>query len=195
MIFLGEEVLLFYNGYIKLLPEDEYSIIVDGYPQSANETYIFETTGEHEVIILLKKEMTSMKYMFYKVVNMTKIDFSKLNTDYLTDTSGLLSNCEELIDINFDNIHISLINNMRSMFKATFSLKSLNLTSFNTSSVTDMSYMFYGYYLDDCTLDSELNSNINISNFDSSKRGSLELLDISTFDTSRVLYMGYMLSR
>ena len=82
------------------------------------------------------------------------------------------------------------------MFYGCSSLKSLDLSSFNTSSVTSMRGMFL--------YDNALTS-INLSSFDTSKVtnmgdmfeycDNLTVLDLSSFDTSNVKIMYYMFNR
>ena len=73
-------------------------------------------------------------------------------------------------------------------------IKSLDLSTFDTSNVTDMSKMFY-----ECETQS-----LNLSTFDTSKVTNMYLmfyrcqaksLDLSSFDTSKVTDMGYMFAR
>ena len=82
---------------------------------------------------------------------------------------------------------------MSSMFTSCNSLTSLNVSSFNTSSVTSMSSMFYHMF--------DLTS-LDVSNFDTSSVTfmssmfvscrSLTSLDVSNFDTSSVTSMSSM---
>ena len=84
---------------------------------------------------------------------------------------------------------------MRSMFEGCESLTSLDLSSFDTSSVTDMSWMFQ---FQDC----ESLTSLDLSSFNTSSVTSmagmfwscesLTSLDLSSFDTSRVTNMSYM---
>ena len=85
--------------------------------------------------------------------------------------------------------------NMGNMFSNCYNLTSLDLSSFNTSKVTNMKYMF-----NNCN---RLTS-LDLSNFNTSKvtnMGSMfsscnrfTSLDLSNFDTSKVTYMGSMFS-
>jgi len=63
------------------------------------------------------------------------------------------------------------VTNMNSMFSATSSLEDVDLSSFDTSNVTDMRFMFYNSFGVDT---------------------ALEKLDLSSFDTSNVTDMAYM---
>ena len=92
-----------------------------------------------------------------------------------------------------EKVYLNMDSN--NMFYFLPDLISLDLSSFDTSQVTDMRYMF-----------SELSmlANINLSNFDTSKVTNMEgmfsevskltNLDLSSFDTSRVTNMGLMFS-
>ena len=73
------------------------------------------------------------------------------------------------VDEMFNGLDTSSVTDMSHMFYSCKSLTSLNVSNFNTSSVTDMSHMF---------------QNCN----------GLTSLDLSNFDTSQVTNMGYMFS-
>ena len=75
--------------------------------------------------------------------------------------------CEKLKSLDLSNFDTSLVTNMEAIFFDCWSLTSLNIRSFNTSSVKIMAYMFYN-----CLV--------------------LTSLDISNFDTSSVTNMKYM---
>ena len=92
--------------------------------------------------------------------------------------------------IDVSSFDTSNVTNMRSMFRGS-KATSLDLSSFNTSKVTNMDYMF----------DSSAATSINLSNFDTSSVTSMESmfngsaatsLDLSSFDTSKVTTMRQM---
>ncbi len=82
------------------------------------------------------------------------------------DSSGLFANLD-VYSITFDNFDTSKVTNMSYMFYECMVLETLNLNKFNTSKVTNMSYMFW-----QCR--------------------SLLQLEISSFNTSSVLNMQQM---
>ncbi len=101
---------------------------------------------------------------------------------------------DNLEKINFNNCFLTdRAENMDFMFYRCQSLRSIDLTGFDTSKVTSMYYMFV-----DC---SSLKS-IDVSNFNTEKVinmenmfggcSNLESLDLSCFDTSKVTNMRYM---
>ncbi len=120
------------------------------------------------------------------------------------DNSVLISDSESpnLVYAWFDNGTIYIYSDanriyMNSdssyMFYYFPSLKSLDLTYFDTSNVTDFSCMFYyGYNLDDIDFSNFNTSNAtNMSHMFYNLTG-IENLDISSFDTSNVTDMSYM---
>ena len=101
----------------------------------------------------------------------------------------------KLSQISFNNVDTSSVTNMEFMFAGCEELEKLDLSSFDTSKVTDMLYMFA-----DCKNLKEL----DLSSFDTSKvvemNGmfvackNLQELDVRSFDTSNVTDMDAMFS-
>ena len=91
------------------------------------------------------------------------------NKVYLTANSSYIFNgCDSLTTLDVSNFDTSSVTNMSYMFHGSYSLSTLNgLENWNTSKVTNMSYMFNDMY-------------------------SLKALDVSNFDTSSVTNMRYM---
>ena len=95
--------------------------------------------------------------------------------------------------LDLSNFDTSNVTNMTYMFCGCTSLKSLDLSNFNTSNVRDMTYMFQSSSL----------QSLDLSNFDTSKVtnmqymfgfcSSLKSLDLSNFNTSKVTNMYVML--
>ena len=107
----------------------------------------------------------------------------------------MFSGCSSLKSIDLSNFDTSKVTDMGYMFSGCYSLEYIDLSNFNTSKITIMRWMFNG-----C---SSLKS-IELSNFDTSKVAdmfsmfyncySLESIDLSNFDTSKVIYMRGMFS-
>lgn len=105
----------------------------------------------------------------------------------------IISISTEITSIKKWKIDTSSVTDMNYMFGECYALTSLDLSSFNTSSVTDMYYMF-----GDC----RALTSLDLSSFDTSSVtkmnqmfdgcNSLTSLDLSTFDTSNVTNMGSM---
>ena len=64
--------------------------------------------------------------------------FNKL----LTSTNHMFYECYSLKSIDLSSFNTSNVNNMNGMFWNCFSLESIDLSSFNTSNVKDMRWMF-----------------------------------------------------
>ena len=100
---------------------------------------------------------------------------------------------KDIRDIDLSSFDTSNVADMSEMFSGMSNLTALDLSNFDTSKVTDMGYMFTGV--------SSLTS-LNITNFNTSKvtnmnrmfygMHSLTSLDLSNFDTSKVTDMGDM---
>ncbi|MBO0022803.1 BspA family leucine-rich repeat surface protein, partial [Listeria monocytogenes] len=101
--------------------------------------------------------------------------------------------CNSLEELDVSNFDTSSVTTMQAMFNACRALEKLDVSNFDTSSVTTMQAMF-----ENCTGLGEL----DVSNFDTSSVTtmaymfdgctSLEELDLSNFDTSSVTTMAYM---
>ena len=91
------------------------------------------------------------------------------NTD-ATSLYGIFEDMESLLEVDMSSYDTSLVTDMSQMFLGCSSLTSINLSNLKTSSVTSMKLMF-----SDCS--------------------SLNELDVSSFDTSNVVDMKFMFSR
>ena len=138
--------------------------------------------------------VTNMAGLFSKCYSLTKLDLSSFDTRNVTDMSHLVSVCDSLTDITFgNNFKTTNVTNMNSMFYHLQNMKELDLSSFDTSKVTDMAYMFQSTKL----------TKINLSSFDTSKvtnmkwmfyqSNALKELDIHNFDMSAVTNSDEML--
>ena len=89
----------------------------------------------------------------------------QFNTTTVKDMAMMFLNCTQLKTLDISSFDTSNVTTMAGMFHSV-GLTSLDLSHFKTSKVTDMHQMFYG--------------------------GLIETLDISSFDTSKVTKMAYM---
>ena len=154
--------------------------------------YVQHTLYVNDITAYVKVNSSdSSKYdiIFYSPITI----YAPVDSSYLfsnSDTSKLFTN---LTSITFDNFNTSSVTNMSYMFYGCRSLTSINLSSFNTSNVKSMSWMFS--YCPSLT-------SLNISSFDTSyviNMGqmffaciNLTSLDLSNFNTSNVTNMGDM---
>lgn len=161
--------------------------------------------------------------LFGHLTSLTTIEgLSNLNTTGVTDMSGLFTGDSSLTELSglgtFDTTNVT---DMSSLFNNTYELSDntfAEIKSWNTSKVTDMSFMFEGIGATTLDLSNFVTSNvtsmasmfraednlkdINLSSFDTSKvtsmsrmfnsAASLTDLDISSFNTNNVTSMGSM---
>ena len=55
----------------------------------------------------------------------------------------MFAGCNKIIDINFNSVNITRVNNMSYMFYNCENLQNLKLSCFNTRNIINMNYMFY----------------------------------------------------
>lgn len=90
------------------------------------------------------QNVTNMNSMFYTSKNLTSLDLSSFNTTNVTNMNSMFYKCEALTSLTFDeNFNTSNVQSMRGMF-AYLNFASLDLSSFDMSSLTDMITMFGG---------------------------------------------------
>ena len=119
---------------------------------------------------------------------------------YLNEDSSMMffrfmgdENIKNILDIDLSSFDTSMVTDMRSMFANMHNITTLNLSNFNTSKVTGMAYMFNGMH------------NLitfNLSSFDTSRvvdmsnmfysMYALTNLNLSNFNTTNVTNMGFM---
>ena len=135
-------------------------------------------------------KVTNMKDMFFES-KVTTLDLSSFDTSNVTDMAGMFrySNMTEIKGL--EKFNTSKVTNMSYMFAGN-KVKLLDLSSFDTSKVTDMDRMFANSEAAEIKGLEKLNTS-KVTDmggmFGSSKVTSL---DLSKFDTSKVTDMGYM---
>ena len=102
---------------------------------------------------------------------------------------------KNILEIDLSSFDTSKVTNMGRMFSGMSNLTALDLSNFDTSQVTDMRYMFFGMSnliaLDLSNFDTSMVTNMNAMFAGISK---LTTLNLSSFDTSKVMDMGRMFS-
>lgn len=87
--------------------------------------------------------VTNMESMFRDCENLEEIDLSSWYTPKLKNMYQMFTYCERATSITFGpNFSTENVASMNRSFMGCFKLESLDLKGFNTSKVTDMSYMF-----------------------------------------------------
>ena len=130
-------------------------------------------------------------FWFSYLINLTEINnIENLDTSYVTNMSGMFTYMNSLTTLDLSHFDTSNVTDMSYMF-ASNSLTTLDLSHFDTSNVTDMSTMFYSTLLTELDLSTFDTSNVtDMSSMFSSTH--LTELDLSSFDTSKVTDMSSM---
>lgn len=105
--------------------------------------------------------IVSIDHMFNSCKSLEDIDFTGLNTPVLNDMSYLFNGCEKLKSVTF-NIDTSKVTKANNMFTGCKALNSVDLSTFDTGSLTDISYMFQG--CTNTTFENINLNNLNVSN-------------------------------
>ena len=113
------------------------------------------------------ENVTDMSGMFWGCSILTTLDVSHFDTQNVTDMSYMFSSCSALTTLDVSKFDTKNVTSMSYMFSNCFALTTLNVSNFDTQNVTNMSYMFSG-----CS--------------------ALTTLDVSKFDTKNVTDMSYM---
>ena len=86
---------------------------------------------------------SNMSYFFKNFTKLEKISgFENLNTELLTNPTGIFSGCSSLKSIDLSSWNTSNVVTMSRMFYECYSLKELDLSAFNTESLATMHYTF-----------------------------------------------------
>ncbi|MCR4818708.1 MAG: BspA family leucine-rich repeat surface protein [Fretibacterium sp.] len=135
-----------------------------------------------------------MTWMFNGCTSLKTLNLSGLNTSGVKDMYQMFQGCSSLETVTFGGYFSTAnVKFMSAMFRKCEKLKSLDLSSWDISSVTDMNEMFeYCYELK--SLDLSGWNTANVKNMNAMFLGcrSLELLDLSSFNTSGTENMGTM---
>ena len=143
-------------------------------------------------LIIINDVIQNLAKREYNLVN--KFNIIKIKWNYsLTNCDYMFSGLSNIIEIDLSKFNSSSITSMKNMFYNCTSLEVLNLNNFDTTKVSNMAHMFHG-----CN---SLRS-LNINSFDTSQVinmyamfsycDSLISLNLNNFDTSKVTNMAYM---
>ena len=139
---------------------------------------------------------TSCYEWFFGCTDLTTIEgIEYLNTENVTDMSGMFYGCSALTTLDVSNFDTKNVTNMSNMFHWCLALTTLDVSNFDTKNVTNMRGMFYNCHA---------LTTLNVSNFDTqnvtnmsnmfSVCSALTTLDVSNFDTKNVTDMSWMFS-
>jgi len=138
------------------------------------------------------KNVDDMSFMFQQVKKLPSLNLSSFDTSNVKNMGSMFYLMESLTDLNISNFRTPNVTNMVKMFCYT-ALSSIDVSKFDTSKVTYMSYMFNNM---------KNLTTLDLSNFDTREvtamfamfynTPNLTSLDISNFNTEKVTTMGYI---
>ena len=157
-----------------------------------NETFMNINGDNIRIYINNKKTKFSDLYSGNEIGAIkVKFIFKKL----LTSTAYMFNDNDNLESIDLTSFNTTNVTNMASMFSGCYNLKSVNLTSFNTSNVTDMSFMFsHCHNLKEIDLSSFNTNNVKNMRGMLSHCFCLKSIDLSSFNTNNVKDMDGILN-
>jgi surface protein len=139
----NNEIICTYNKNekrINILHDYKSDYLEKEYKESYNEAKNNINEDNIEIYINNKKIKFNSEYESDEIGLITiKFKFKKL----LTSTAFMFYYCKSLKSIDLSSFNTNNVTNMRYMFHNCSSLKSIDLSSFNTNNATDMSFMFY----------------------------------------------------
>ena len=107
---------------------------------------IFENCKSLKKVDMSSFDVSSTKglaYIFAGCESLTSIDLSNLKTSKIEYMGRMFDGCSSLETINFgNNFDTSSVTDMEAMFRSCGSLKSLDLSKFNTTVLENADYMF-----------------------------------------------------
>ena len=131
-------------------------------------------------------EVTDTSFMFDKCQNLLDLDVSSFKTTKVTNMAGMFQSCVKIKKLDISNFDTSSVTNMRSMFHSCTCLESLDLSKFKTSNVKNMFGMFASLslnYLNLSSFDISDTTDISYLFYDS----NILLLDLSNFLANSLL--------
>ncbi|KAF0334974.1 BspA family leucine-rich repeat surface protein [Pediococcus acidilactici] len=138
-------------------------------------------------------KITSMNFMFLNTA-FEKLDLSGFNTSQVTKMSGTFDGTGNLKTLDLSNFDTRQVTDMSFLFYNS-GVSDVNLSSLNTSNVTNMMQMFLGAKnLTKLDLSSFNTSNVDTMYEMFDHATSLKTVDMSNWDTSKVTTMNNMFS-
>ena len=142
---------------------------------------------------------TNMRDMFYGCAELMELDLSKWDVSNVTDMHHMFTCCKKIETINLSGWDTSSLLTMNGMFHSCLALKTIDVSDFDTQNVTDMDQVF-----ESCL---KIEQIIGLENWDTSNvtsmsemfyhcgqygtngiyGGNLQVLDLSSFNTSQVI--------
>ena len=176
--------------------EKPTEILIDNSSQPIIENYIYSLNKTNIVTLIWTDLINNCRGLFKDCNTIIEINFTDFDATNCLNLDYMFRDCSSLKSLDLTGLKTSnLLNSMSNIFWGCKSLISLNLSTFDTSEVTN-----FGHLFSDC----KLLEWIDISNFKTEKVNyidnmfngckKLTSVNLSHFNTSQVLSMDYMFS-
>ena len=173
--------------------ESNTTLVIEGNTVPFKKSFISTNIGTYNIKLLFKCKLSNCAYMFCQCNNIIDIDFSKFNTEKITDMQRMFYYCSSLTSLDLKSFKTDNVTTMYEMFEGCESLTTLDLSSFNTEKVTNMCCMFYYCSgLESLDLKSFNTKDVTIMEGMFFECSSLKSLNITSFNTQKVTNMQYM---
>ena len=187
-----------YQKYFKPQKEGIYHIRVVFFEKFKDASYMFTncTNIQNIDFSLFKTDyIENMEYMFSGCCNLKNLDLSSFNTKNVINMRGMFGECSKVLNYNYSTDDFFPSEDSKAedaiYYDGCTNLKDLDLSSFDTNKVTDMSYMFCGCKdLTNLKFSSKFNTK-SVTNFYGifGVCENLEILDLSSFNTEKATIM------
>lgn len=176
-----------------------------------NMSYMFSTCSKLESLNIKDwnvSNVTDMSYLFASCDKLTELDLSAKpetnawNVSNVTNMSYMFNKCMGLESVNMKGWNTSSLTTIKSMFYLCIALREIDVSDFDTQNITDMSFVFsYCYGLENIIgLENWDTSNVTTmsqmfrtnSGYGPPNTNDIRVLDLSSFNTSKVTDMGAM---
>ena len=180
---------------LREINENNTTLIIEGKTVPFKKSFIPTKSGIYSIKLLFKNKLSNCAYLFCQCKDVIDIDFSKFNTENVTDMKYMFYNCSFLTSVNLSSFNTENVKDMKYMFSGCKRLKSLGLKSFNTLNVTTMRCMFYNCIsLTNVCLYTFNTQKVTDMEWMFGKCSSLITLNLSSFNTKNCTTMKNMFS-
>ena len=145
---------------------------------------------------------TDMSDIFQGCTSLATLNLSGADLSSVTDISDIFQVCTSLATLYLSGADLSSVTDMSALFQGCTSLATVDLSDFDASGATDMSDMFRNctnlvrLYLDGFIVNNSNNIEVNMQGLfrgcENLRGNDNNILDLSSFDTSKVTDMSYM---
>ena len=147
-----------------------------------------------DLTMISPKNETSLNYLFEGNTNLININASNWDTSNIKSLRAVFGADSNLVSVDFAGWDVSKVTTFYAMFDACVKIENIDVSKWNTSSAINMAWMFNRNNLKSLYVSNFDTSKVTnmFAMFSGSK--SLTRLDVSNFDTSNVLDFGRVFS-